>query len=238
MKRNKKARADGFSLMEAMACLAIIAAVAVPVSAALAVISQGPGERQTRTSVAAALESAMERICAMDFDDVPMSPDENTPADLHITELVDGKPARVKIYVLPYGFLKDAQWRPQPANLDAMQGEPSDPWRLDSKPGAGLLPDPNVKFVRAVLRGMDVCTLLVRAPGEWRPGGAKIAEGFTPPPDPKGKRRFGKYRGCFAPKRKHAMECWLKWVRRRKTCPIRPPCPRKPCSFGSHRRSH
>ena len=217
MNKTLRRRADGLSLVEAIACLAILAAVAIPITAALAAIGQGPAERQARTSAATALESAMERICAMDFDDIPLSPDPQTPANLSIMVNVDGKPMAVEVYVTAHGFIEKAEWKHTAVSMDDELASltPAEPWRLAAKQNVGVIPDPNVKHVRVVLMGMELATLLARLPGLWQAGGPDVGQGVTPEPEPSG-QRGRKYRGCMKPDRGKGRQKWIKWIKKQK----------------------
>ncbi len=216
MSKKRRASNKGFTLLEAVACLALIGAVAVPIGSALAVISQGPRERQTHTAIATGLESALERICAMDFDDVPMS-DGNKPVDLGITAYVNGQRKRVTVYVKPWGFLRNVEWQQNPVSLDVGDSlTPKDPWELKAKSKGGLLYDPNVKLVKVKLDTMTMSTLLLREQVQWQAGGPSVGEGVAPEPDSKdvqNRREWRRYRGCMMSQRSKGRQPWLRWIK-------------------------
>ena len=221
-------RTDGLSLLEAVACMAVVAAVAVPVGASLTLISKGPDQREQQTGVTITLESTMERICAMDFDEVPLSPDGQTPANITIDALVAGQRVPVEVYVTPHGFLEDVRWRAVPFSLEteAAAPIPSEPWELVADSDAGTVTNANVKLIRVSLQGQCLSTLLVKIPTQWRQADPSAVQGVEPEIDddrPLRRRYRGSMRSrrCWAWRRNENQNdrgnrCWPPWRRRRR----------------------
>ena len=186
--------------------MAIVAAVAVPVGASLTLLSQGPDQRELRTGVALALESVMEQVCAMSFEDIPYGPDAQTPADIEIEAIVDGETVLANVYVTPHGFLENVRWEQVPFSIEsaATSLTPPEPWKLVPDAKAGVIEDPNVKVICVELMGEEMETLLIKNPSEWQSQGPGEARGVEVDVDPKEPPRKWRYRGSMKPKWKHS----------------------------------